>query len=225
MEKKRTANFWHLKRTDSKQEDETEQTIRLNTTTKRVLEELKEMEKQGDEKLTTNTNAKKDDKNQARSVDSASFTATTFESWMTKDTDYTPKTTKNKGYVSLVTNKGSINLKLHCDLVPRTCENFLSLCEKGYYNGTKFHRLIKNFMVRATLHLRGGVTNAINRFKEETRLALVVVANQFGVRSSPTNSTRNWCTRAPVYSPWPMPARTRTARNCKSPFWTSGSRY
>lgn len=151
MEKKRTSNFWHLKRTESKQEDDTEQTIRLNTTTKRVLEELKEMEKTGDEKLTTNTNAKKDDKNQSRSVDSASFTATTFESWMTKDSEYTPKTTKNKGYVSLVTNKGSINLKLHCDLVPRTCENFLSLCEKGYYNGTKFHRLIKNFMVR-TLH-------------------------------------------------------------------------
>jgi peptidyl-prolyl cis-trans isomerase-like protein 2 len=176
MEKKRTSNFWHLKRTESKQEDDTEQTIRLNTTTKRVLEELKEMEKTGDEKLTTNTNAKKDDKNQSRSVDSASFTATTFESWMTKDSEYTPKTTKNKGYVSLVTNKGSINLKLHCDLVPRTCENFLSLCEKGYYNGTKFHRLIKNFMIQGgdpTGTGRGGESIWGKKFPDEFNQKLV----------------------------------------------------
>ena len=31
--------------------------------------------------------------------------------------------------------------------VPKTCENFILLAEKGYYNGTKFHRSIRNFMV------------------------------------------------------------------------------
>jgi cyclophilin family peptidyl-prolyl cis-trans isomerase len=34
--------------------------------------------------------------------------------------------------------------------VPRACENFLRLCEKGYYKDTIFHRLIAGFMV----HLR-----------------------------------------------------------------------
>jgi len=33
-------------------------------------------------------------------------------------------------------------------MAPRTCENFLGLCEMGYYNDTVFHRSIKNFMIQ-----------------------------------------------------------------------------
>lgn len=32
-----------------------------------------------------------------------------------------------KGYVQLITNHGNINIELHADLVPMTCENFLEL--------------------------------------------------------------------------------------------------
>jgi hypothetical protein len=49
MEKRVTSNFWHLKKVVVKQDDDVAQSIRLNTTTKRVLDELKEMEKTGDE--------------------------------------------------------------------------------------------------------------------------------------------------------------------------------
>jgi len=55
---------------------------------------------------------------------------------------------KGKGYVRLITSVGMINLELACDMVPRTTDNFLRLCEKSYYDGTIFHRLIKNFMVQ-----------------------------------------------------------------------------
>ena len=48
-----------------------------------------------------------------------------------------------------MTSHGQLNLELFCDAVPKTCENFIKLCENGYYNGTKFHRSIKNFMVIA----------------------------------------------------------------------------
>lgn len=54
---------------------------------------------------------------------------------------------KKKGYVRLSTNFGPLNLELHCDLVPRACENFIKHCANGYYDGTKFHRSIRNFMV------------------------------------------------------------------------------
>ena len=54
---------------------------------------------------------------------------------------------KKKGYVRLVTNVGPLNLELHCDYVPKACENFIKLCQKDYYNGTKFHRSIRHFMV------------------------------------------------------------------------------
>nr|XP_027204347.1 RING-type E3 ubiquitin-protein ligase PPIL2-like [Dermatophagoides pteronyssinus] len=55
---------------------------------------------------------------------------------------------KKKGYVRLVTNFGNLNLELYCDKVPRTCDNFIQLCRRGYYDNCRFHRLIKNFMLQ-----------------------------------------------------------------------------
>lgn len=55
---------------------------------------------------------------------------------------------KKKGYVRLLTNFGALNLELHCDIVPKTCENFIKHCQNNYYNGTKFHRSIRNFMIQ-----------------------------------------------------------------------------
>ncbi|XP_019850074.1 PREDICTED: peptidyl-prolyl cis-trans isomerase-like 2 [Amphimedon queenslandica] len=55
---------------------------------------------------------------------------------------------KKKGYVRLHTNMGDLNLELHCDLVPKTCENFILLCKKGYYDDTIFHRSIRHFMIQ-----------------------------------------------------------------------------
>lgn len=55
---------------------------------------------------------------------------------------------KKKGYVRMNTSKGMLNIELRCDLVPKTCENFMKLCAKGYYKGTKFHRSIKYFMIQ-----------------------------------------------------------------------------
>lgn len=60
------------------------------------------------------------------------------------------------GYVRLVTNVGPLNLELHCEMVPKTCENFVNLCKKGYYNNTKFHRSIKHFMVLFTVNVITG---------------------------------------------------------------------
>ena len=58
------------------------------------------------------------------------------------------KKLKRKGYVSLRTNRGNLNLEVDCDIVPRTAENFLGLAQKGYYDGTIFHRNIRNFMIQ-----------------------------------------------------------------------------
>jgi cyclophilin family peptidyl-prolyl cis-trans isomerase len=54
----------------------------------------------------------------------------------------------DKGYVTLETSLGILNIELYCDKAPKTCDNFLMLCERGAYNGTSFHRLIKDFMVQ-----------------------------------------------------------------------------
>lgn len=55
---------------------------------------------------------------------------------------------KKKGYVRLLTSFGPLNIELFCDVVPATCENFIKHCQNGYYNGTVFHRSIRNFMVQ-----------------------------------------------------------------------------
>lgn len=55
---------------------------------------------------------------------------------------------KSKAYVRLQTDLGDLNLELYCDQVPKTCENFVVLCKRRYYDNTTFHRLIKNFMVQ-----------------------------------------------------------------------------
>eukprot|EP00095_Tigriopus_kingsejongensis_P008357 maker-scaffold1160_size58366-snap-gene-0.8 protein:Tk08357 transcript:maker-scaffold1160_size58366-snap-gene-0.8-mRNA-1 annotation:"peptidyl-prolyl cis-trans isomerase-like 2" len=55
---------------------------------------------------------------------------------------------KKKGYVRVITNKGPLNFELHCDYVPKTCENFIKLCQKNYYNGISFHRCIRHFMIQ-----------------------------------------------------------------------------
>ncbi|XP_045584377.1 RING-type E3 ubiquitin-protein ligase PPIL2 [Procambarus clarkii] len=85
---------------------------------------------------------------------SASFTSTSVdvetkhEAAVLEDDVVRYQRVKKKGYVSLKTNHGVLNLEIYCDTVPRTSENFIRLCDRGYYNGTKFHRSIRHFMIQ-----------------------------------------------------------------------------
>jgi peptidyl-prolyl cis-trans isomerase-like protein 2 len=75
-----------------------------------------------------------------------------------------------KGYLRLHTSLGDLNIELHCDLVPKTCENFMALAESGYYTGTKFHRSIKNFMLQGgdpTGTGKGGASVFGPKFEDE----------------------------------------------------------
>ncbi len=51
--------------------------------------------------------------------------------------------------VTLKTTKGDIVIELYPDKAPVTVANFLKLANSGFYNGTKFHRVIPNFMIQA----------------------------------------------------------------------------
>eukprot|EP00753_Platysulcus_tardus_P016165 PLAT5441.1.p1 GENE.PLAT5441.1~~PLAT5441.1.p1 ORF type:complete len:531 (-),score=182.62 PLAT5441.1:273-1865(-) len=77
---------------------------------------------------------------------------------------------KRKGYVRLKTNMGNLNIEVFAHLVPQTAENFLTLCARGYYDGTVFHRLIPGFMVQGgdpTATGKGGKSMWNDRFRDE----------------------------------------------------------
>lgn len=66
------------------------------------------------------------------------------------DEDYMlkPRRVKQKGYVRLSTTHGDLALELNTEFAPRAVWNFIQLSKKGYYNGVKFHRNIRNFMLQ-----------------------------------------------------------------------------
>lgn len=50
--------------------------------------------------------------------------------------------------VVIKTNQGDITIELFNELSPKTVENFVKLAQDGFYDGTRFHRVIKDFMIQ-----------------------------------------------------------------------------
>lgn len=46
------------------------------------------------------------------------------------------------------TNQGTFEIELFADQMPITTGNFIALAEDGFYDGTKFHRIIEGFMIQ-----------------------------------------------------------------------------
>jgi peptidylprolyl isomerase len=46
------------------------------------------------------------------------------------------------------TNKGVVEIELFEDVMPITAGNFKKLVSEGFYDGTKFHRVIEGFMIQ-----------------------------------------------------------------------------
>ena len=56
--------------------------------------------------------------------------------------------TDSSSNVLLKTNLGDIEIELFSEKVPLTVGNFTKLAGEGFYNGTKFHRVISGFMIQ-----------------------------------------------------------------------------
>uniref|UniRef100_A0A1D1YC95 Peptidyl-prolyl cis-trans isomerase-like 2 n=1 Tax=Anthurium amnicola TaxID=1678845 RepID=A0A1D1YC95_9ARAE len=126
----------------------------------------------------TPVNAKLVKSQYATGAASRSFTSTSYDPVTKNEFEYikVEKNPKKKGYVQLHTTHGDLNIELHCDIVPRACENFLTLCERGYYNGIVFHRNIRNFMIQGgdpTGTGKGGESIWKKPFKDEVNSKLL----------------------------------------------------
>ena len=51
-------------------------------------------------------------------------------------------------YARMVTNKGEMLIKLKPDVAPYHVTNFIYLARQGFFDGTKFHRVMKGFMAQ-----------------------------------------------------------------------------
>ncbi|RWS11099.1 peptidyl-prolyl cis-trans isomerase-like 1 [Dinothrombium tinctorium] len=107
-------------------------------------------------------------------------------------------------FVTLETTMGNISIELYWKHAPKTCRNFAELAKRGYYDGTKFHRIIKDFMIQGgdpTGTGRGGSSIYGKHFDDEihpdlkhTGAGIISMAN-----SGPnTNGSQFFITLAPT---------------------------
>jgi cyclophilin family peptidyl-prolyl cis-trans isomerase len=55
---------------------------------------------------------------------------------------------QSRYFATLRTSKGEIRVELLADEAPLTVNNFVFLAREGYYDGVRFHRIIRPFMVQ-----------------------------------------------------------------------------
>uniref|UniRef100_A0A673NPU0 PPIase cyclophilin-type domain-containing protein n=1 Tax=Sinocyclocheilus rhinocerous TaxID=307959 RepID=A0A673NPU0_9TELE len=192
LDKFNVSDFFHVKNNMKVLDPDEEKakqgpSYHLKSTNMETRETLAELYRdyKGDELLASTMKepeAKKTDKLNAAHYStgrvSASFTSTAMTPATTHEADAISDDTvryqyiKKKGYVRLHTNKGDVNVELHCDKVPKAGENFIKLCKKGYYDSTIFHRSIRNFMIQGgdpTGTGTGGESYWGKPFKDEFR--------------------------------------------------------
>lgn len=106
----------------------------------------------------------------------------------------------------LTTPQGPITLELYTPHAPRTVQNFLTLCSRGYFDATAFHRIIPSFMIQGgdpTGTGRGGQSIYGDKFADEispdlkhTGAGILSMANA----GPDTNGSQFFITLAPT--PW-----------------------
>ena len=101
------------------------------------------------------------------------------------------------------TSKGDIRLNLFPDQAPVTVANFVNLARRGFYDGLKFHRVIKDFMIQGGCPRGTGTGGPGYRFEDEfdpslrhDRPGLLSMANA----GPGTNGSQFFITHVPT--PW-----------------------
>ena len=62
--------------------------------------------------------------------------------------NYIPEPVSDNDIIIFETSIGTFEAKFFNDKAPNHCYNFKKLANSGFYDGTKFHRVIQNFMVQ-----------------------------------------------------------------------------
>lgn len=110
----------------------------------------------------------------ATSTDTATSTtmstSTLVSTSTIKSSTVATTTLKNKNFMNTITietNKGNIVFETYDADAPKTVQNFITLANKGYYNGVIFHRVIKGFMIQGGDPTGTGMGGPGYKFEDE----------------------------------------------------------
>ncbi len=105
-------------------------------------------------------------------------------------------------FATLKTNMGTIKLKLHAQDTPITVNNFVYLANKDFYQGTIFHRVIKDFMIQGGDPKGNGTGGPGYTFKDEESSNKLVKGSLAMANSGPdTNGSQFFIVTADK-TPW-----------------------
>ena len=74
---------------------------------------------------------------------------------------------KKETMITIETNFGVIKFKTYDSDAPKTVANFVSLANKGFYNGLTFHRVIRGFMIQGGDPIGNGTGGPGYKFEDE----------------------------------------------------------
>ncbi|MBM3942527.1 MAG: peptidylprolyl isomerase [SAR202 cluster bacterium] len=75
---------------------------------------------------------------------------------------------QSKNYSATIrTNHGDMTVELFAKETPQTVNNFVFLARDGFYDGGRFHRIIKGFMIQGGCPKGDGTGNPGYRFADE----------------------------------------------------------
>jgi peptidyl-prolyl cis-trans isomerase B (cyclophilin B) len=110
---------------------------------------------------------------------------------------------QKKYFATIHSDLGEIRIELFADKAPATVNNFVFLARQGFYDGTIFHRVIKDFMAQAGDPTGTGRGGPGYQFKDEFDFSLM--HDKPGVLSMAnagpnTNGSQFFITHVPT--PW-----------------------
>lgn len=111
---------------------------------------------------------------------------------------------------TIKTNLGDITVKLYSEDAPKTVANFVKLARAGFYDGIKFHRIIRDFMIQTgdpltkddTLKNRWGSGDPGYKFDDEINNHKLVEGSLAMANSGPNTNGSQFFIVTTAETPW-----------------------
>jgi len=129
---------------------------------------------------------------------------------MPSQNNATTEDLKNITQAVFKTSLGSFTVKFYKEDAPNTVANFVKLAEAGFYNGTRFHRVISDFMIQGgdplskddSLKARWGTGGPGYKFADEINRHKLVLGSLAMANSGPNTNGSQFFVVVIDETPW-----------------------